>query len=95
MVPSVALSALLLAAAASAAPAVGDGRSVIAVSESGIMHLDQSGELIAWRPEVFQWWQGWHVATNPRNGTVCWVSAHEDQNLEASLRCAPVASGIA
>ncbi|KAF0292474.1 Low-density lipoprotein receptor-related protein 4 [Amphibalanus amphitrite] len=83
---------LLLSGAASAAGPAPEGRSVIAVSQSGIMHLDTSGELIAWRPEVFQWWQDWHVATNPRNGTVCWVHAHEDQNENAVLRCAPIAS---
>ena len=84
----VALAAVPLAAAYAAA----DGHTVIAVSQSGIMHLDSSGALLAWRPEVFQWWQHWHVATNPRNGTVCWSSEPEDQKVKGVMRCAPIAN---
>ena len=78
---------LVLAVAASAA----DDRSVIAVSESGIMRLDWRGALLSWRPETFQWWQGWHVATNPRNGSICWVSSPQDQSVPGVMRCAPIA----
>ena len=90
-----ALLVLVAAAAAlplaAAAPADTAG-SVIAVSESGIMHLDRSGALLAWRPEVSQWWQSWHLTTNPRNGSVCWVSSPEDQSLPGVMRCAQLAS---
>ena len=92
VLPTVLLAVLLAAAPAAAAPAAGGDHSVIAVSKSGIMHLDSSGALLAWRPEVFQWWQAWHVATNPRNGTVCWVSAPEDQALLGAVRCAQLTS---
>ncbi|KAF0305248.1 Low-density lipoprotein receptor-related protein 4 [Amphibalanus amphitrite] len=85
-----AAAALLPLAAPAPAPAM-DG-SVVAVSESGILHLDASGALIAWRPEVSQWWQAWHVATNPRNGTACWVSSPEDQSVAGVMRCAPITS---
>ena len=88
MAPLIVLLTALLARASAAAAAAGDDHSVLAVTKSGIMHLDSSGELLAWRPEVFQWWQAWHVATNPRNGTVCWVSAPENQDLLAVVRCA-------
>ena len=88
VLPAVLLIVLLAAAPASAATGDGDDHTLIAVSQSGIMHLDSSGTLLAWRPEVFQWWQAWHVATNPRNGTVCWVSAPEDQSVTAVVRCA-------
>ncbi|KAF0307282.1 Low-density lipoprotein receptor-related protein 1B [Amphibalanus amphitrite] len=83
---------LLLSASASAAGPAPEGRSVIAVSESGMMHLDTSGELIAWRRQVSRRWNDWHVATNPRNGTICWVQAHDDNGENAVLRCALIAS---
>ena len=86
---TVALAGTSLTAAASDASG---SRSVIAVSQSGIMHLDESGALLAWRPEVFPWWQGWHVATNPRNGTICWVSSPEAQVVPGLIRCAKVAN---
>ena len=76
---------LLLAALAVVSPVSAAGESFVAISQSGVMHLDSAGALLAWRPETFQAWQGWHVATNPRNGTVCWVSAQEDKDEEETV----------
>ena len=89
------LSQLLLvtlAAAAAATSYTANDRSIVAVSEEGVMHLDPSGKLLSWRPEVFQWWQKGHLATNPRNGTVCWVSTPEDRKAPGVMRCALISS---
>ena len=87
VLPAVLLSVLWAATPASATGG-GNDHSVIAVYHNGIMHLDSSGALLAWRPEALRWWSPGHVATNPRNGTVCWISAPEDQSQSALVRCA-------
>ena len=81
-----ALATAVFAFATLSVPAVaGSNYSLIAVSSSGLMHLDSGGSLLAWRPENNMEGQ---VATIPDNGTVCWVTRRGDIEVGSLVRCA-------
>ena len=63
--------------------------SVIAVAKSGLVHLDSSGVVLAWKPELKMEGQ---VATNPENGTVCWTREREDLKTGGLVRCAEMSN---
>ena len=73
--------------------AVCSGYTVLAISKSGLMHLDSSGELLAWRSDTNL---TGNAVSIPQNNTVCWVRYQGDPTVGGArrlqVRCADLAN---